>query len=109
LIGWLRSRRAARLFHSRFDAYWSSRVAGLRHEDALRSIGNGETTLPESPGASRSERESLELKALVWTICCKEFGEPPTAKAREKLLSAMEKSFAVVEVRARLGAIGTRA
>jgi len=108
LIGWFRSRRAVRLFRSRFDAYWSARRTGMRHEDALTAVGKRERTLDVSPGASRSEQESAELKALVWSIYCEEYGEPPTAKAQEKLRLAMEESFAVVEVRARLDAIGQR-
>jgi hypothetical protein len=108
LIGWLRSRRAARFFRSRFDGYWSARVAGSRHEDALVTTGQRENTPEARTGATRSEREAAELKALVWGIYCEECGEPPTAKAKKKLLLVMEESFAVVELRARLDAIGTR-
>jgi hypothetical protein len=108
VIGWLRSRRAAQVFRSRFDAYWSSRVAGARHEDALLSVGQSEKTLPARPGASRSEQESAQVKALVWSIYCKEYGDPATEKTRKKLLRAMEESFEVVEVRARLSAIGVQ-
>ena len=109
MITWFgfKSRAAARLFESRFAAYWSARVAGLRHEDALVAVDSGATIL-QVPSASRSEQEGLELKALVWSIYCKEYGEPPTAKAGDRLQRAMEESFAVVEVRARLSAIGSR-
>lgn len=109
MIGWLRSRRAARFFRSRFDAYWSARVAGSRHEDALITAGQREKIPEATPGATRSQREAAELKAVVWVIYCEECGEPPTAQAKKKLLLVMEESFAVVEVRARLDAIGTRA
>jgi hypothetical protein len=89
VITWFgfKSRAAVRLFESRFAAYWSARIAGLRHEDALAAVDKG-ATIRQVPSASRSEQEALELKALVWS---------------------MEESFAVVEVRARLSAIGSRA
>jgi hypothetical protein len=118
MITWFgfKSRAAIRLFQSRFSAYWSARRAGVRHEDALIAVGKRaeilraftEASAQMLPVASRSEQESAELKMLVWLIFCAECGEPRTPAARNRLQFSMEESFALVEVRARLDAIGSR-
>ena len=105
--------KAVGLFQSNFSVYWSARRAGSCHEDALAAVAGdrvlhsfGEAPALMSPAAPRSEQEAAELKTLVWLIFCNESGEPRTAAARKKLLQSMEECFAVVEVRARLAAIG---
>jgi len=62
-----------------------------------------------SPATKRNDQESAEVKALVWLIFCNESGQPRTPDARRKMTLQMEESFARVEVRERLAAIGTRA
>jgi hypothetical protein len=79
----------------------------MGHEDALAAVAPDAELVQDRTG-SGSEREALELKTVVWSIYCKECGEPRTARSREKLRRSMDESFAVVEVRARLDAIGSR-
>ena len=62
-----------------------------------------------SPATKRSDQESAELKAVVWLIFCNESGQPRTGDVQRKMTLLMEESFARVEVRERLAAIGTRA
>jgi len=116
LFSWfgLPSRRAARLFQSRFAAYWSARRARVCHEDALLSVANSRRLVDEAlahtnRAPTRSEQEAAELKALVWLIFCHESGQPPTADAQRKMTLLMEECFARVEVRARLASIGQKA
>jgi len=114
-VGWQfwRSSRT-RFFDSSFAAYWSARRAGASHEDALLSVAHSRSFLDEAlasmgPATKRSDQESAEVKALVWLIACNESGRPRTADAHRKMTRQLEESFARVEVRERLAAIGTRA